>query len=605
LLLNIEYWVKKMTKYNDNQVLWDIESRLDIVDIVSETVKLSRKGGRYWGLCPFHQEKTPSFCVTPEKNMFYCFGCHTGGNMFNFVMKRDGLDFKEAVNVLANRAGIKLANNQGFKQPDNYRHIISINRIAAEYFHQTLWKSSGSSAMKYLVNREITQETMKLFQLGYAPDSWNSLTDYLLARGFFSEHLQLSGLIKRSDKSKSYFDIFRNRIIFPIFKYNGEIVGFGGRVLDDSIPKYLNSPETKIFSKRLNLYGLYQAKEQIRKLNEAILVEGYMDCIKLHQAGINNVVAALGTALTTEQAGLLRRYTENVLVLYDGDEAGQREALRAVHVLAKENLNVSVVVLPEKKDPDEYLQKYGKEEFWQYIKNNKTSYIEFKINRHMSEEKDITIAVKARIIKAVKDDINRLGNELEKDFYIKMLAQKLMIEENLIKKELFAGHNLPKSITNRNKNTIVRDNIKYGNYNIEEQIMVAMLQRAECFKKIKENIGLEFFTRPELQVMVKIYNELDGPENQKLNKLIHMANEKGLGSLMARIMLLIEDNKSSSDMEIDSFIRRVKMSRRKSQWQEVLQKLNKLHSDGNFMNLLGFILQLDHFINNTREGGKR
>ncbi|MEN6325727.1 MAG: DNA primase [Syntrophomonas sp.] len=594
-----------MTAFYDDQLLMDIQSRLDIVDIVSETVKLNRKGNRYWGLCPFHEEKTGSFSVTPDKNMFYCFGCHAGGDMFSFVMKRDGTDFKETVEMLAAKAGIEIVKSVNKKEFDHRKRIFEVNQAAAEFYFKNLISPSGGLAHEYLTKRGLTEATITKYQLGWAHDKWNVLEEYLLQKGFSQEHLKLSGLIKRSDKQQRFYDLFRKRIIFPIYQYNGDIIGFGGRVLDDSLPKYLNTPETEIFSKRNNLYGLFQAREAVRLQNEAIIVEGYMDCLKLQQAGIKHAVASLGTALTREQAMLLRRYTEKVTMIYDSDEAGQRETLRAIEILAGEGLKVSVVTLPGAKDPDEYLELCGKEEFLYYIQNNKLSDIEYKINRYLQEQKLLNLETKIRTINLVKDDIGQLNNELEKDYYVKYLAQKLMIEENLINREL-KNQDKYKTGIKRNNSKITRDNIKYGNYGVQDKILAAMLNRREAFNRIKSTIGLDFFANRDYRTLANTYDKLlQGAEKDYLNKLGLVAAEQGLGPTLARIMFLVEDDIKIENFELEEFIRKVKALKRKSQWQRIYSDLNNLEHEGDFNSLLRFIINLDQFLNSTREGGKR
>ncbi|MDD2619336.1 MAG: DNA primase [Syntrophomonadaceae bacterium] len=593
-----------MTAYYDDQLLIDIQSRLDIVDIVSETVKLNRKGNRYWGLCPFHEEKTESFSVTPEKNMFYCFGCHAGGDMFSFVMKREGTDFKETIEMLAAKAGIEIVRSVSKKEIDHRKKIIEVNQAAAEFYHKIIIGNYGKLGNDYLMKRGITADTISKYQLGWAPEKWNNLEEYLLQKGFSQENLKLSGLIKRSDKQQRFYDLFRKRIIFPIYQYNGDVIGFGGRVLDDSMPKYLNTPETEIFSKRNSLYGLYQAREAIRQRNEAIIVEGYMDCLKLHQADIKHTVASLGTAFTREQAVLLRRYAEKVLIIYDSDEAGQRETLRAIDILAKEGLNVSVAVLPGAKDPDEYLDMCGKEEFLHYIQNNKLSNIEYKIIRYLEEQKVLNMEVKIKTINLVKDDIGELNSELEKDYYVKYLAKKLMIEENLIKREL-KNQNKYKTGIKRNNSKITRDNIKYGNYSVQDKILAYMLGNREIFNRIKNTIGLNFFANKDYRTLANSYDELQDSESNCLPKLRLLAAEKGLGPALARIMFLIEDDIQIDTIELEEFIRRIRMLKRKSQWQSIYADLSRIETEGNFNALLRFILNLDQFLNHTREGGKR
>lgn len=585
-----------VARYYNDQTLNDIVNRLDIVDIVSENVKLTRKGNRYWGLCPFHEEKTSSFSVTPDKNLFYCFGCHAGGNIFTYVMKRDGIEFGEAVEILAGRAGVQLTVSSRNKKADQIRkNVLEINQAAAQFYNQKLLSDPAPVAFAYMLKRGINRETIEEFKIGYALDSWTALEEYLFKKGYPEQYIKISGLIKRSSSDR-YYDLFRNRIIFPISQYNGEILGFGGRVLDDSLPKYLNTPETELYSKRKNLYGLYQAREAVRKENEVLLVEGYMDCIKIHQNGMKNCVASLGTALTLEQAVLLRRYAEKVIILYDGDEAGQRETMRAIDILREQELQVEVVTLLGGKDPDEYLELFGKEEFSQYIKNNKVTYLEFKINRYINQEKEINLEVQKKIINAVKMDIKILTSEIEKDYYIKTLAKKLRLEENIVYREISA-----KSRDNRpiaeNKSKKYRDNIEYGNYSLEEKILVAMLKDKQVFHKVKSSIGIDFFTNPEYQDFIFQYDRI-----QDLQQMIEIDDETMM-PITARIEFMLEDVGSIDNITIDNFIRRVTMIKAKRRQRIIYHKLKMLNTEGDFDSLMKFILGIDTILNNTREGG--
>jgi DNA primase len=586
---------------SNNREIREISERLDIVDVVGETVKLSRKGNRYWGLCPFHAEKTPSFSVTPERNMFYCFGCHAGGDIFSFVMKRDGVDFKEALEILAAKAGINLVSTSGGKNQEHKKKVIEVNLAAAEFYHQMLLSQQGSKALKYLEQRGIKPETVSTYKLGYAPEQWNTLEEYLLKKGFSQEYVKLSGLIKRNENRNSYYDLFRKRLMFPIFQYNGDILGFGGRVLDDTLPKYINTPETEIYSKRQVLYGLYQARQAIRSTNQVVLLEGYMDCIKLQQAGINNCIASLGTALTREQANLLSRYTENVLILYDGDEAGQRETMRAIDILAEEALKVQVVTLPAGKDPDEFLEINGKEEFLQYIQNNKLSYIEFKINRYLKDEKTLNLEAKVKIVNAIKNDINNLKSPIEKDYYVKILAQKLLMEPNLIYRELKVAKQRQNPM-DRNKIEISRDNIQYGNYSKDEKILAAMLKDEQTFAAIKDSLGLNFLARSEYKKILNIYDQLTGTWEERLNKLGIIMQQEGMAATYARIIFLVEEI-NVKEIKINEFIRRVQTLKSESRWQKIYQQINFLKTEGDFELLLKFVLNLDSFLNETREGG--
>jgi len=466
----------------------------------------------------------------------------------------------------------------------------------------------GREAMAYLLKRGIEPETIEHFQLGLAPDDWNRLEEYLLKKGISQEYLKLSGLIKRNEKRNSYYDLFRKRIIFPIRHYGGEIIGFGGRVMDQELPKYLNTPETEVYAKRHNLYGLYQAREAIRRLNEVILVEGYMDCIKLHQAGITNCVATLGTALTHEQASLMHRYAEQVIIVYDGDEAGQRETMRAAGILTEEGLKVKVLVLPSGKDPDDLIEIVGKEEFGRYIQNNKINSIEFKIKRCLNEDKNPDLEAKIRIISLVRDDIIRLGSEVEKDHYIKTLARYLKLEEMLVRREIQAG-NTRKATGPRNKTLINRDNIQYGNYSnyrnysIDEKILAAMLTDLEVFSRVQSAIGLKFFPRKEQQELAAAFAGMEGDASDRLHLLGQELEGEELQSTLARTIALADAGKKLDMVEIEAFINRVRRMKAKARWQRIYQELEQLREKGDFDHLLKFILKLDTFLENTREGG--
>jgi DNA primase len=592
-----------MTSYYGNHLIDDIEAKIDIVDVISETVNLTRKGNRYWGICPFHAEKTPSFSVSAEKNMFYCFGCHTGGNMFSFIMKRDGVDFKEAIQILAARAGVKLITAPR-KKDDKRARVFEINKKACEYYSQYLLGDRGKAGRDYFNRRQVSQKSIQDFKLGLAPQEWDCLEKYLIKKGFSHDDVVFSGLIKRNENRNSFYDVFRNRLMFPILNASGEVIGFGGRVLDESLPKYLNTAETDLFAKRKNLYGLYQGKEFIRKSNEAILVEGYMDCIKLHQSDIKNTVASLGTAFTAEQASLLLKYTENVLILYDGDEAGQRETLKAIDALSDKGFNIFIASLPDKMDPDDFLNRFGKEEFLGFIKNNKISHIEFKITSYLKLSPELNLEDKVKIINLVKRDIQRLKSELDKDFHIKALARKLMVEENLIHREyISAGRYKEKEGILRKKTEIIRDNKNYGNYSLEEKILAAILEDLDILSKVKNSIGLDFFAKPELAIIADYYDKLPGEVISRQNELKIWATENNLDGILARITFLFGENYLDK-FQINSFIQDTKRKNRELLWQKVFERLDELNIHGDFNNLLSFILNLDTFLNNFQEGGR-
>lgn len=592
-----------MAKYEDEQNIREIESRIDIVELISETVQLSRKGNNYWGLCPFHQEKTPSFSVSRDKQMYYCFGCHAGGNIFSYLMKKDGLEFKEALEILAAKAGVEINRSRVGKTNDKRQQIIAVNNAAAQYYHEILLSAQGQAARAYLEKRGISPETMESFQLGYAPDEWNQLGEYLLKKGFSVEIVKSAGLIKRSENQNRFYDLFRQRVIFPIIQYRLDVVGFGGRSLGESLPKYLNTAETELFSKRKNLYGLSRARDYIRESNNAILVEGYMDCIKLQQSDIKNVVASLGTALTEDQARLLRRYAEKVTIVYDGDEAGQRETLRAITVLKGAELKVAVVSLPPGKDPDEFIDYYGKEGFWQYIQNNGYSDVEFKLNRYISSTPVLDLEAKIKIVNNLKQDIISLSSALERDYYTRMLARKLRVEEDVVYQEVRRGYRDRLEGQSRNNIEIKRDNNKYGKYGIQEKIMAAMLKDQEIFTEIKNRIGIKFFANADYRILMAKYDQLQGDQAGKMRDMMQIAYDMGLDSSYARIAMLIDEYNPDEAREVQEFVMRVEQKKEEHQWQKAFDQLQILDNKGNFDSVLSFILEIGKFSDTTREGG--
>ncbi len=343
----------------------ELTARNPIEEVVGQYVTLKRSGSNLFGLCPFHGEKTASFSVAPDKGIFYCFGCHKGGGVINFEMEIEGLSYPDAVRALARRAGMEVPEDEQYQS--RYRQqerLWALHKEAARFFHSQLYAPIGTEAMQYALGRGMSQATLTRFGIGYAPDSWTDLVDAMRKKGYTDQELMDSGLVTQSKKNGSLFDRFRDRLMFPIIDVRGNVIGFGGRIMnntDKSAAKYLNSPETLIFNKRKNLFALNLAKKS--KLGYLILVEGYMDAIALHQYGFDCAVASLGTALTEDGASLLSRYTDQVVLIYDGDDAGQNATQRAIPILEKAGLKVKVLKMRDAKDPDEFLKKYGADRF--------------------------------------------------------------------------------------------------------------------------------------------------------------------------------------------------------------------------------------------------
>ena len=358
----------------------ELIARNPIEDVVGQYVSLKRAGANMFGLCPFHGEKTASFSVAPDKGIYYCFGCHKGGGVVNFMMEVEGLSYPDAVRALAKRVGMEVPDDE--QHQSRYRQqerLWALHKEAARFYHTQLYAPVGKAALEYALGRGMPKSTLINFGIGYAPDTWDSLVKALRAKGYTDEELKESGLVTVSKKNGNLFDRFRDRLMFPIIDVRGNVIGFGGRIMkkDDNAAKYLNSPETMIFNKRKNLFGLNMAKKS--KLGYLILVEGYMDAIALHQHGFDCAVASLGTSLTEEHAVLLSKYTEQVVLIYDGDEAGQRAAQRAIPMLEKAGLQVKVLRMKDAKDPDEYLKKFGADKF-KLLLEQSSNRVEYQLN---------------------------------------------------------------------------------------------------------------------------------------------------------------------------------------------------------------------------------
>lgn len=409
-------------RYSDD-IIEEVRSKNDIVDVVSQYVKLTRKGSSYFGLCPFHNEKTPSFSVTPGKQMYYCFGCGAGGNVFNFIMEYENFTFGEALKYLADRAGVELPKIEYSKEvrekAKEKSELLEINKQAAQYYYYQLRTEKGAAGYQYLSGRGLTEETMRSFGLGYSDKFSDGLYRYLKSKGYKDDRLRESGLFN-VDERHGMYDKFWNRVIFPIMDVNNRVIGFGGRVMGDGKPKYLNSPETKIFDKSRNLYGLNVARKT--RKNYIILCEGYMDVISMHQAGFTNAVASLGTALTSGHASLLKRYTQEVLLLYDSDEAGIRAALRGIPILREAGVNSRVVDLKPYKDPDEFIKNMGAEAFEDRLNRASDSFM-FRVRIAEGEFPMEEPQGQNRFFERCAEMLLELKDELERNLYIDAIVK--------------------------------------------------------------------------------------------------------------------------------------------------------------------------------------
>ena len=412
----------------------ELAARNPIEEVVGQYVNLKRSGSNLFGLCPFHGEKTPSFSVAPDKGIYYCFGCHKGGGVINFEMEIEGLSYPDAVRALAQRVGMEVPDDEEYQS--RYRkqeRLWALSKEAARFFVAQLYAPAGAEGLRYAQGRGMSKGTLTRFGIGFAPDSWDSLCKAMRAKGYTDEELQGAGLVSVSQKNGSIYDRFRNRLMFPIIDVRGNVIGFGGRVMDNSTPKYLNSPETEIFNKRKNLFALNVAKKT--KLGYLILVEGYMDAIALHQYGFDCAVASLGTSLTEEHATLLSRYTEQVVLIYDGDEAGQNATKRAIPMLEKAGLQVKVLQMRDAKDPDEFLKKFGADRF-KLLLEESSNRVEYQL-RAIQKKYDLTVDEdRVKFIGEAAELVSSLGNAVQREIYGNRVAEAGKISPEAMKIEV-------------------------------------------------------------------------------------------------------------------------------------------------------------------------
>ncbi|MCI9013660.1 MAG: DNA primase [Lachnospiraceae bacterium] len=499
--------------YYPQELIEEVRTKNDIVDVISGYVRIQKKGSNYFGLCPFHNEKSPSFSVSQSKQIFYCFGCGAGGNVITFLMEYENATFQEAVKILADRAGINLPEmeyNEEARQKESRRaRLLEINKEAARYYYYMLRDSRGRTGYQYLSGRSLTDETMKKFGLGFADGSSSDLTAYLRARGYPDELLQESGLLA-FDEKRGVHDKFWNRVMFPIQDGNHRVIGFGGRVMGDAKPKYLNSPETMIFDKSRNLYGLNFARTS-RKGN-IILCEGYMDVIAMHQAGFTQAVASLGTAFTTGQASLLRRYTEDVLLAYDSDGAGVNAAMRAIGILKESGLRGRVIDMKPYKDPDEFMKNLGAEAFEERISQAQNSFF-FELSILERDYQMEDPESRTNFHREIAKKLCGFEEEVERENYIEAVAQKYHIGfDNL--RRLVSGYAARTGLVQpavRPKSTVARKNTPEENAKRSQRLLLTWItEEPALYPKIRPYIAAADFTEPLYkEVAERLFTDLE------------------------------------------------------------------------------------------------
>lgn len=499
--------------YYSDELVEEVRQRNDIVDIISGYVNLKKKGGNYFGLCPFHNEKSASFSVSPGKQMYYCFGCGAGGNVFTFIMNYENYTFAEAIKLLADRAGIALPEIEDSKEArekENRRKtLLQINKEAATYFYYQLRAPQGRVGLDYLKDRQLSDETMNRFGLGYSNKTSNDLCQYLRHKGYPDELIRESGVAVFNEKY-GMSDKFWNRVMFPIQDVNHRVIGFGGRVMGEGEPKYLNSPETPVFDKSRNLYGLNFARTA--RQDNIILCEGYMDVIAMHQAGFTQAVASLGTAFTSGQANLLRRYTENVILSYDSDGAGVKAALRAIGILKEAGLTGKVLNLEPYKDPDEFMKNLGREEFAKRLSQAENTFF-FEL-RMMQKQYDLSDPeAKTKFYNEIAKKLCGFSEEVERENYTEAVAEKYNISMESLKK-LVTGYAAKMGMAAeviRPKQPVQQKNTpKEQQENVQKLLLTWLVEEPHLYKKIKKYITpLSFTNELYRQVAQELFPKLE------------------------------------------------------------------------------------------------
>lgn len=516
--------------YYPEELVEEVRMKNDIVDVISGYVRLQKKGSSYFGLCPFHNEKSPSFSVSRGKQMYYCFGCGAGGNVFTFLMEYENFSFVEALKVLADRAGVELPEMEYSKEAkekaDLRATLLEINKIAAQYFYVQLKSEQGKIGYTYLKNRELSDETIKAFGLGYSNKYSNDLFKYLQGKGYSEDLIRQAGLIN-TDERNGVYDKFWNRVMFPIMDVNNRVIGFGGRVMGDGKPKYLNSPETAIFDKSRNLYGLNRARTSRKPY--FLVCEGYMDVISLHQAGFTNAIASLGTALTTGHASLIKRYVQEVYLTYDSDEAGTKAALRAVPILKGAGISAKVIRMDPYKDPDEFIKNLGAEEFEKRIGNARNGFL-FSLEILARDYDMESPEGKTAFFKETAKRLISFEDELERNNYVEAVAKAYKVSQESLQKlvtKTAVTEGMAKPAV-RPKTASAGQKPKESGILVSQKLLLTwMIEDAGIFGMIKKYISPEDFTEPLYKTVAELlYAQFDSGELNPAKILNHFTEEE-------------------------------------------------------------------------------
>ena len=569
-----------MGGYIPDELVEEIRARSDIVEVISDRILLKKSGANYKGLCPFHSEKTPSFTVSPAKQIFHCFGCNEGGNVYQFVMKIENLSFPDSVLLLARRYGINITEQKVKGVNSSQKNILyDVNAMVAEFFQRQLSESpQGKTGREYIRKRGITDNIIESFKIGYASTSWDGVHQFLKKKGISVDIQNSAGLIKERENGGGYVDRFRERIIFPISDSEGRIVGFGGRVLNDtdSRPKYLNSPETLVYKKGNILYGLHITKDFIRKSKEAFLVEGYFDLITAYQYGIKNIIATSGTALTEDHARLLKRYTETVILVFDGDEAGRNASNRGGIVLLNGGVKVKVIPLPQGNDPDSFIRGKSGEGFLNIARESKI-FMEYIINKSVAESDLKSLDGRIGCINSVLPFLSIVNSPVEKSVYISLLAERTGVSEKAIIDEMNKNKVKDKA---KVKEALTSTSTSSSSSNKAERILVQlMLLDNKNIEKIKKHLSIDDFKDNDLsKISSALFTLSDSNDNISVSYIMDMLSEERLKKLVSE-MVFEDIEYQEVDRNISDCIRYIKKSR--IDINNLISQLKTAVSEGN------------------------
>ena len=576
-------------------LLEDILGRVDIVEIISGYIPLKKSGVNFKANCPFHQEKTASFMVSSERQIYHCFGCGESGNAFKFLMRHERMEFPEAVEMLAKQCGVSLPNHDSVelaKAASLSSQLYNLNELAVNFYENNLHSGNAAGAIKYLLNRGIKLETIKEFRLGLATSGWDSLINFLKSKNISLALMEQAGLVLPKD-SGGYYDRFRNRIIFPIFDMRSRMIGFGARVMDNSLPKYINSPETPVYTKGKNLFGLNLAKDFIRDADCAVIVEGYLDFMIPYQEGLKNIVASQGTALTLEQIKLIKRYTHNVVMIYDGDTAGEIATLRSLDILIDEGINVKVVPLPKGIDPDMLVRNEGIDVLTGKVQKA-ISFFDYKLDILKSRHDIKDAQGKAKIASQMLFTINKFDNAILRGEYTKRLSEEMHVPEQHILEEL----GKLKPIVSASNVGVIPSEKKMSPINPAEKLLIKfMLEEKELIEKIMQQLSPDDFADARTAKIVSVMQDLVlAGKNITPSLLMNYFSQDDASQLVCETMFMPALTGEGREKAVNDCITRIKVQKSKSQREHLHLQIKNAQSLGDEGKLNSLIQEFHNLI---------